>query len=182
MFNKEALLNTTNTLIHCITSRDFALLRSLLFFPRLDRDPLTASVYPPSRPLLVNFPDADGWSPIHYCVATPLASIEILDALYCAGADLVLFTTREQYTPLHCLAQFGKPENTSQEAVHRLYQFVSHLIEDLRAPLASRSKEEETPLHIAAEHGSSIEVLMILIELDKTGAVREMRNRRGYVT
>ena len=43
--------------------------------------------------ILVNRPDAHGWSPTHYCTSHELPSIEVLDALYSAGADMCLFTS-----------------------------------------------------------------------------------------
>lgn len=60
-----------------------------------------------------------------------------------------------------------------------LYDFTVHLISDLRAPLAARDENDETCIHAVAERGMCMELLMIFLECDVTGAVREMRNSRG---
>jgi hypothetical protein len=39
----------------------------------------------------------------------------------------------------------------------------------------------ETCVHIAAEHGDSVEVLRAMLDSDSEHAVFEMRNSRGYV-
>lgn len=93
--------------------------------------------------------------------------------LYIAGADMSLFTTSEQYTPLHCLAK------GAHSATHALYLFTIHLVRDLRAPLGARDKNNETCIHIAAEHGDSIDILLALLECDKSGTVRNAHNSRG---
>ncbi|KAF9029800.1 ankyrin [Hymenopellis radicata] len=89
-------------------------------------------------------------------------SLDILNALYYAGADVSLFTTHEHFTPLHCLARSS-------------YIFQ----DDDRDPLAARDKEDETCIHIAAEHGSCINLLMILLDHDEHGQIRELRNSRA---
>jgi ankyrin repeat protein len=128
----------------------------------------------------VNLPDPKGWSPIHYCAAAEYPSIEILDALYCAGA-VSLFTTHEQWTPLHCFGQSTRQfPHDRPELCISLYQFITHLVHDLRAPLAARDKEDETCIHVAAEKGNCIEMLIVLLDCDTAGTVRELRNARGY--
>ena len=106
-------------------------------------------------------------------------SIPILDALYCAGAEVSLFTTHEHYTPLHILAQSSSLPVEYSEHAMLLYHFAVHLICDLRAPLSARDKNDETCIHIAAEHGNCINLLMIFLDCDTTGCIRELRNSRG---
>ncbi|KAG6871083.1 hypothetical protein C0995_008419 [Termitomyces sp. Mi166 len=167
-----------DTLISSITLPDAPFLRSLLFSPALPASSPPA-LYPMSTPTLVNHPDAAGWSPIHHCAAAKLPCIDILDALYCAGAEIALFTTHEHFTPLHILAKSARLSPEHPDHVVSLYHFTVHLVRDLRAPLSARDKNDETCIHIAAEHGNCIELLMILLELDSTGSVRELRNARG---
>lgn len=100
-------------------------------------------------------------------------SLDVLDALYYAGADVSLFTASEHYTPLHCLAKRG---HASTESLH---SFTMHLVRDLRAPLNAKDRHDETCIHIAAEYGDCIDVLTALLDCDKTGAVRSMQNSRG---
>ena len=183
-FEPIALTRATRAIISCIESEDLPFLYSVLFAPPVSHDaPVTK--YPLSTPLLVNRPDEKtGWSPIHYCVGAERPSVHILDALYCAGADVALFTKNEEATVLHVLAMLARlPEKADHEAYElrlaELYDFTVHLISDLRAPLAARDKDDETCIHIAAERGSCIELLMIFLACDTTGAVREMRNARG---
>lgn len=142
----------------------------------LDPRKLTALLPPPSpkcSPVLINKPDSNGWSPIHYCTASTRPSTEILDALYNAGADMSLFTTSEQYTPLHCLAKGAHSVNCS------LFLFTMHLVRDLHAPLGARDKNNETCIHLAAEHGDSIDILLALLDCDKSCTVRNLHNSRG---
>ncbi len=70
-------------------------------------------------------------------------------------------------------------DETYEIRLAELRDFAVHLICDLRAPLAARDKNDETCIHIAAERGMCLELLMIFLECDTTGAVREMRNSRG---
>jgi ankyrin repeat protein len=138
-----------------------------------------------SVPALVNLPDSNGWSLVHHCVSTPEPSIEILDALYCAGADVSLFTTHEQQTPLHFLALFASSasvNNPHPDSTHSLHHFALHLIQDLRAPLSARDKNEETCIHLAAEYGHSIDLLRLFLYCDTHGSVRAMKNSRGLVS
>lgn len=153
---------TTQTLIQSISSSNVSLLRSLLF----------------TSPVLANQPDSKGWSPIHHCASTS-PSVEILDTLYCAGADMSLFTTHEHYTPLHCLGRYAAGSDQHDDTSQLLYNFTVHLICDLRAPLSARDRHDETCIHIAAEHGESVDVLMAFLDCDTTGVVRELRNARG---
>ncbi|KAF8634145.1 hypothetical protein AX15_001049 [Amanita polypyramis BW_CC] len=183
-FDPIALTRAAQSIISCIESEDLPFLYSILFAPPLPHDaPVTK--YPLSVPLLINRPDEKtGWSPIHYCAAATRPNVHILDALYCAGADVSLFTKEEEATALHILAMLVcLPEKVDTQAYElrlaELYDFTVHLISDLRAPLAARDKDDETCIHVAAEHGSCIELLMIFLECDATGAIREMRNARG---
>jgi hypothetical protein len=105
--------------------------------------------------------------------------IQALDALYCAGAEVSLFTTEEHYTPLHILAQSANLPVEDSELALLLDQFTVHLIHDLRAPLSARDKNDETCIHIAAERGNCINLLMIFLNFDTTGYIRELRNSRG---
>ncbi|KAH9481761.1 Ankyrin repeat domain-containing protein 55 [Psilocybe cubensis] len=180
IFTQEAIARLTNTLVSCIRSCDVAFMHSLLFSPAVHASSPPA-LYPMSVPPLVNVQDANGWSLIHHCCAAEYPSIEILDTLYCAGADVSAFTAQEQQTPLHVLARFAHSTSAHDysDSIHSLQQFTLHLVQDLRAPLLARDKDDETCIHLAAEHGHSIELLMLLIECDSTGAVRKMRNSRG---
>lgn len=132
-----------------------------------------------SAPVLVNRLDSDGWGPIHHCVSVKHPCIQVLDALYCAGAEVALFTTNEHYTPLHILAQSAKLFVENSDDALSLYHFTVHLIHNLRAPLSARDQNDETCIHIAAEHGNCINLLMIFLDCDITGSVRELRNSRG---
>ncbi|KAJ7510484.1 hypothetical protein B0H11DRAFT_2216274 [Mycena galericulata] len=169
VFSGMTIARLTNTIIQFVKSCDVAPLHSLLFSPSR----------PMSSPVLVNIPDTKGWSAIHYCAATEYPSIQILDALYCAGA-VPLFTTLEHWTPLHCFAQtVRRLPHDRPELSTSLYQFLAHLVHDLRMPLAARDKQDETCIHIAAEKGTCIEVLILLLDCDTSGTVRELRNARG---
>ncbi|TRM64262.1 ankyrin repeat-containing domain protein [Schizophyllum amplum] len=155
----------TDALVCAIVSSDIPTVMSLLF---PEDDGLAYS------PLLVNQPDHDGWSPIHHCVSSTL-SLDILDALYLAGADVSLFTPSEQFSPLHLLALSQELPDDPE----LLYNFTLHLIRDLRVPLSATDRLEETPIHVAAEHGASEILLSIFLECDPTGSIRDMRNARG---
>lgn len=98
-------------------------------------------------------------------------------ALYFAGADLSLPTPDEQFTPLHCLVSVSR--SPTAESLTSLLGFVVHLVRDLGSSLVAHDRNEETPMHIAAEHGTCLEVLAFLLELDSTGAAKEVRNSRG---
>lgn len=173
VFTNKAISRLTDTLISSVASSDLSFLYSLLFAPALPHSS-PAALYPMSAPVLVNRPDSRGWAPIHYSMEQPC--IQILDALYCAGAEVSLFTTDEHYTPLHILA---KSVNLPVGYSSLLEQFTVHLIRDLRAPLSARDKNDETCIHIAAEHGHCINILMILLDFDVSGCIRELRNFRG---
>ncbi|KAF8907248.1 hypothetical protein CPB84DRAFT_1675023 [Gymnopilus junonius] len=177
IFTKEATSRLTNTLISSIRSSDLTFIHSLLFAPAVQATS-PPTLYPMSVPALVNLPDSNGWSLIHHCVAADRPSVDILDALYCAGADVSLFTINEQQTPLHILARLAK-SSTNLDLQRSLQEFALHLIQDLRAPLSARDKEDETCLHIAAEHGHSGDLLQLFLDCDINGNVREMKNSRG---
>ncbi|KAF7795998.1 hypothetical protein EIP86_007167 [Pleurotus ostreatoroseus] len=118
--------------------------------------------------------ETTGWSPIHHCVSVPNPSSTVLDILYRAGADVSLYTLSGHGTPLHCLAHKAGASTSSS-----IRSFIHHLVHDLRAPLAALDHEGETCIHVAAEHGDSIEVLSALLDCDTSGAVRNLRNKRG---
>ncbi|KAF8723840.1 hypothetical protein AX14_009096 [Amanita brunnescens Koide BX004] len=184
-FDPNNLTRATRTIISCIESQDVQFLYSILFSPSIAYD-APATRYPLLAPLLINRPDENiGWSPIHYCAGSERPNVHILDALYCAGADIALFTRDEEMTVLHILAmQAYLPGRSMGVETYRrrlaeLYDFTVHLISDLRAPLAARDKDDETCIHVAAERGMCMELLMIFLECDASGAVREMRNSRG---
>jgi ankyrin repeat protein len=130
---------------------------------------------------LVNAPDAEAWSPIHYCASLKQPSIEVLDILYCAGADVSLFSKTGNYTPLHCLARRkrGPDALRDQASNDSLYRFVLHLVRNLRAPLQALDDNNETCVHMAAEHGDSAEILRAMLDSDLDHTVSEMRNSRG---
>ncbi|KZT73129.1 ankyrin [Daedalea quercina L-15889] len=127
---------------------------------------------------LVNLPDATGWCPIHYCVSTEHPSVEVLDILYRAGADVSLYTTAGHETPLHCLAYKARQPKTPDQAAS-LRSFILHLVRDLHAPLSARDHNMDTCLHVAAEHGRSTDVVTALLAADTSGTLRELRNSRG---
>jgi hypothetical protein len=96
-----------------------------------------------------------------------------------------LFTTHEQQTPLHFLALFASSasvNNPHPDSTHSLHHFALHLIQDLRAPLSARDKNEETCIHLAAEYGHSIDLLRLFLYCDTHGSVRAMKNSRGLVS
>ena len=87
-FPPESLSRITDSIVNAVLSSDLSLIYALLFSPQsFEPSPLE------SGPILVNVPDTKGWNVIHYCASVPNLSIEILDALYRAGADISLFTT-----------------------------------------------------------------------------------------
>ncbi|KAA1467547.1 ankyrin [Dentipellis sp. KUC8613] len=178
LFSPSHVLTNTSNLVKCIISADLPLLRSLLFLPSLDTSEAASAT---ATPVLVNMPDSQDWSPIHYCVSVRLPSIEVVDILYRAGADVSLFSRTGNCTPLHCLARRkrGPDSFRGPEATKLLYQFVVHLVRDLGAPLAALDHNRDTCIHIAAEHGDSAEVLRAFLDCDPDGTVREMRNSRG---
>ncbi|KAM5538527.1 hypothetical protein V8D89_007860 [Ganoderma adspersum] len=163
----EAILSrSTAALIRAVVSNDVATIYQILF---------SASH---RATVLVNRLDAQGWSPLHYCVSSSTPSIEVLDALFLAGADTSLYTTSKHGTPLHCLARGAQDPFGSLNAV-RLHHFIYHIVRELRAPLAAMDEDGETCLHAAAEHGRSVEVLIALLACDVRNTVREMKNSRG---
>ncbi|TFY76676.1 hypothetical protein EWM64_g7338 [Hericium alpestre] len=181
LFSPTDILTNTNALVKCIITADIPVLQSLLFPPPLiSSDASPASLATPA-PVLVNKPDAEDWSPIHYCTSVRQPSIEVLDILYRAGADVSLFSRTGNCTPLHCLARRkrGADSLRGSESSKILYQFVVHLVRDLDAPLAALDLNKDTCIHVAAEHGDSAEVLRALLDCDKDGSVRETKNSRG---
>lgn len=166
VFTPSSLSQATDTILHYIRSDHQALCTTL--FVEL------VSVSPPP---LVNNRDANGWSPIHHCASMPEPSVQVLDALYCAGADVALFTEAEHYTALHCFA-LSDHTKTSSEA---LYQYAHHLIHDLRAPLSAKDRKGNTCIHIAAQRGHTIEALKVLLKCDPSHSVRDTCNAKGYV-
>ncbi|KAI6042948.1 hypothetical protein EDC04DRAFT_2563561 [Pisolithus marmoratus] len=172
-FSPECISLITDNIVHAVLTADLSMLYSLLFSPQsFEPSPLE------NGPVVVNVPDIEGWSAIHYCVSVPHPSIEMLDTLYRAGADVSLFTTEEQFTPLHCFARLARVSD-APDSGSGLYDFALHLIRDLRAPLSARDKNEETCIHVAAEHGHCIDVLVAFLECDPTGSIRNLRNSRG---
>ncbi|KAJ7220173.1 hypothetical protein GGX14DRAFT_585918 [Mycena pura] len=167
-FSADATARATAALIQAVRAADIASLHTLLF------PPATAA----AAPTLVNLPDAHGWSPLHHCAAAPAPSGAILDALFAAGA-VPLFTAREQWTPLHCFAQAGRhPPRAGRRAWGAtLARAVAQLVR--RTPLSARDRDDETCLHVAAERGACVEVLVLLLECDADASVRALRNARG---
>ncbi|KAJ7441197.1 ankyrin repeat-containing domain protein, partial [Mycena galericulata] len=160
-----------NAIIQSVLTSDIASLHTLLF-SRFESPQVKKS------PVLVNLPDEKGWSPIHYCAAAHEPCIQILDTLHCAGAVVMLFTTHEGWTPLHCLAQSERKVKAHPEFVS-LHRFVTHIVRDLGAPLEACDKEGETCIHIAAEKGTCMETLRLLLACDSSGTVWELPNSRG---
>jgi len=176
LFSEPIVFRRNSSLVNAIVTGDVPLLLSFLF------PALSSSDVP--RPILVNCPDGDDWSLIHYCVSVRQPSIEVLDILYRAGADVSLFSEAGACTPLHCLARKKRGPDSLRglASIQSLYQFVVHLIRDLRAPLGALDHNKETCIHMAAEHGDSAEVLRAFLDCDTDGAVRDLRNSRGSVT
>lgn len=155
-------------LVKATSSSDVFLVHSLLF---PTQDPQTSTI---PVPLLVNTPDENGWSPIHYCVTARTPNTKVLDALYLAGADLTLYTADTAFTPLHALARYG-----GAGASFRLYSFIIHLVRDLGAPLSAIDANGETCMHVAARHAQCADVLMAFLECDSEGTVRKIKNNDG---
>lgn len=165
----------THALLEAVSSSRPQTLHSLLFPTNCVADAPSPLNY------LINIQDSRGWSPMHHCAWAAKPSIEVMDLLYLASADVSLPTASEFYTPLHCLAMSSsRPRDPIDAAM--LYSFAVHLIRDLRAPLASQDRNGETCIHIAAEHGHNIDVLLAFLDCDAKSTVREIRNSRGYVS
>ncbi len=173
-FDSSALSIATDSIIESLHS--FQTLCSVIFTP-YGPSSSPASAYPLSCPPLVNHGDGKGWSPMHHCASMAEPSVRVLDALYCAGADVALFTGKEHYTALHCVAIADHSTSTSDA----LYQYIFHLVRDLRAPLSARDKYGNTCIHLAAERGHSLEVLQAMLKCDPSRSVRDMCNTKGYV-
>ncbi|THV01017.1 ankyrin [Dendrothele bispora CBS 962.96] len=175
-FSPEATSRTTHIIIQLILSSDITSLQSFL------SSSATSSASSQSQshsPVLLNIPNAKGWSAIHYCAQMQFPSIQILDTLYCAGADISLFTAQEHWTVLHCLAVSYCPPDRTPATTDALSKFVTHLLFDLRAPFSAKDKEDETCIHLAAEHGQSLDLLKILLECDRSKSIQNIRNSRG---
>jgi hypothetical protein len=166
----------TRTLLDSISSSQLPTIKTLLF-PTSTAS--VNSIRSPAIDYLINYRDSRGWSPIHYCAWASRPSIEIIDLLYLAGADISLSTSLELYSPLHCLAlSSNRPRDAIDAAM--LYSFAVHLVRDLRAPLGSQDRNGETCIHIAAEYGSNIDVLLAFLDCDAKSTVRDIRNFRGF--
>ncbi|KAG2107132.1 ankyrin repeat-containing domain protein, partial [Suillus cothurnatus] len=150
-FSSDSIYLVTDSVVQAVLAADLSVLYPLLLSQSFEPSPLDPG------PILVN----------------------ILDALYRAGADVSLFTTGEHYTPLHCFARLARVCDDIPESPQLLYQFAIHLIRDLRAPLAAPDKHDETCIHVAAEHGECLDVLLALLDCDTTGTIRNLRNSRG---
>lgn len=177
MHSLRSYAQRTEFLVQTIIVSDIARLLSMLF-SHAQCLSLASDQIPPQY--LVNLPDATGWCPIHYCVSVEHPSVEVLDILYRAGADVNLYTTSGHETPLHCLAYKARQPKTPEQAAS-LRSFILHMVRDLHAPLSARDHNMDTCLHIAAEHGRSTDVITALIAADTAGTLRELRNSRGYV-
>ncbi|KAI5983628.1 hypothetical protein EDD15DRAFT_2178640 [Pisolithus albus] len=172
-FSPECISLITDNIVRAVLTADLSMLYSLLFSPKsFEPSPLE------NGPVVVNVLDAEGWGAIHYCVSIPNRSVEMLDALYRAGADVSLFTTQEQFTPLHCFARLATVSDAPNSG-SGLYDFALHLIRDLRAPLSALDQNEETCIHVAAEHGQCIDVLLAFLDCDPTGSISNQKNSRG---
>lgn len=79
-------------------------------------------------------------------------------------------------TALHILAREGGSGDCTS---FRLYAFVVHLVRDLGAPLDAIDERGNTCLHVAAQNGSCLDILMALLECDEDGSVRKIRNADG---
>ncbi|KAL5526918.1 hypothetical protein ACEPAF_8645 [Sanghuangporus sanghuang] len=170
--SSSAIHSCMKRLVTSISSSDLSAVHHLLFPSRDSQDPSV----PVPVPVLVNHPDENGWSAIHYCVTLPRPSVSVLDVLFLAGADLSLYTADSTMTPLHALARFGASGNTGS---FRLYAFIVHLVRDLGAPLGAVDLQGETCIHVAARCGSCAEILMAFLECDVDGSIVKMKNNDG---
>ncbi|KAI5120211.1 hypothetical protein M0805_006317 [Coniferiporia weirii] len=159
--------SSVQLLVNAVSSSNLVAVRSLLF-------PSNNQFDAPLTPALANLPDENGWSPIHYCVSAPRPNAKVLDALFMAGADLALYTADNTGSPLHVLARAG-----DGDASFRMYAFVVHLVRDLGAPLDAVDQHGNTCIHVAAQHGRYVDVLMAFLECDPESVVRKMRNSAG---
>lgn len=163
-------------LINAVMSSDVAAVHKLLFpasHSLVLHQPSSSSMLSPAA--LVNLPDAQGWAAIHYCVSLPKPSARVLDVLFLAGTDVDLYTADRCASPLHCLARAPRERCSS----YQLYSFVVHFVQDLGASMRARDANGDTCLHVAAEDGHSLDVLMAFLDCDTTGVIRKMQNSRG---
>ncbi|OCH95423.1 hypothetical protein OBBRIDRAFT_578211 [Obba rivulosa] len=177
-FSRGDLTHLTSALANAVKSADIQTLSGLIFSSMETHFKAETSTF--CTPTVINLPDAAGWGAVHYCVAADSPSIEVLDLLYLGGADLSLYSGigTGHGSPLHILA--WKATASTDPAHAKLMQaFIQHLVCDLGAPLPAKDGSLDTCLHIAAEHGRSINVLMALLSCDKDGSARKLRNSRG---
>ena len=164
------------SLICSINTQDLNLLRAVLdmIIHRALHQPFAdAHCY-----AIVNRLDDFGFAPIHYAMMCYPPNFKLLDALFVAGADVNLLTSKCQ-SPLQVLVEYATVMSHHDGQAVQL--FVRHLIHDLRASIRYRDDQNETCLHAAAERGACREVLEAIVECDTEGAVREWKNKRGYV-
>ncbi|KZT07658.1 ankyrin [Laetiporus sulphureus 93-53] len=173
-YSSQDLATSAGTLVQSVLASDSYRLQAMLF-STARATISTSTSYPP---FLVNYPDSTGWSPIHYCVSMEEPTLEILDALYFAGADVGLYTTSGHETPLHCLAHRAKRSRSAEHAAS-IRSFILHLVRQLHAPLSARDHNLNTCFHVAAEHGRNIDVLSAFLACDPTGEVRKLQNSSG---
>ncbi|KAL5503812.1 hypothetical protein ACEPAH_7883 [Sanghuangporus vaninii] len=166
--SSSAIHSCMKRLVKSISASDLSAVHHLLFPSRDSQNPV---------PVLVNHPDENGWSAIHYCVTLPRPSVAVLDALFLAGADLSLYTTDNTMTPLHALARFGAGGNTGS---FRLYAFIVHLVRDLGAPLGAVDLQGETCIHVAARCGRCADILVAFLECDVDGSIVNIKNNDGH--
>lgn len=118
-----------------------------------------------SDPTLVNAVDNDGYTPLHRACYNN--DLELVDILLRHGAD-VAAKTEYEWQPLHCachwnhfecaarLLQYGADVNAKSDGGNRLYNLMFCLLNCLYCT-------GQTPLHIAASHGSSYETVQLLL-------------------
>ncbi|KAG8809804.1 hypothetical protein FRC17_003236, partial [Serendipita sp. 399] len=169
----EALFKS---LIISINTQDLSLLQSCL-------DVIVANASQQVSPggtethafAIINRLDEFGFAPIHYAMMCNPPNFAVVDALYLAGADVNLLTSKLS-SPLQVLAEYAQPVS-HQDGQIRL--FVRHLIHDLQASLRYRDEQSNTCLHVAAEKGRSRELLEALVECDTASVVREWKNHQS---
>ncbi|KAG8786887.1 hypothetical protein FRC15_010465 [Serendipita sp. 397] len=172
--NPEALFKS---LILSINNQDLLLLQSCL-------DMIIAHASQAHNPggrhvhafAVINRLDEFGFAPIHYAMICSPPNFAVVDALYLAGADVNLLTSKMR-SPLQVLVEYTR-SISHQDGQMRL--FVRHLIHDLQASLRYRDEQSNTCLHLAAEQGVSRELLEALVECDTASVVREWKNHQSF--
>ncbi|KAK0193483.1 hypothetical protein F5146DRAFT_1221090 [Armillaria mellea] len=107
-----------------------------------------------SHPLLVNAPDPKGWSPYPPLRRRPESF----------GGH-----------PRHAVLRWGR-----RLSIHATRAFhAASLPRRVCLPWQPGPRRTRHCIHIAAEHGCCLNLLMILLDYDQTGAIRELRNSRG---